>query len=212
MCFSATASFISSAILAVAGVVTLRTSKTVSQSLFASIPIIFSVQQFSEGITWLGLSNSSWSSYSPHSTLFFLIIAQIVWPIWVPLSIALLEKNEKRKRILVALTALGASISIWIGYCLFTYSFHSEIDGHHISYVLDFPNSIHLFGGISYFIATVFPPFISTVKKMPMLGALILFSYIVTSIFYENYVISVWCFLAAIISVVVYFIMREVNK
>jgi hypothetical protein len=44
---------------------------------------------------------------------------------------------------------------------------------------------------------------------MWMLGITILISYIMTTIYYTDYVVSVWCFFASIISIVVFFIIRE---
>jgi uncharacterized membrane protein len=45
-----------------------------------------------------------------------------------------------------------------------------------------------------------------------MLGVAIAISYIITAIFYEQYILSVWCFFASIISISVYVIMREIKK
>jgi hypothetical protein len=44
------------------------------------------------------------------------------------------------------------------------------------------------------------------------LGSLILLSYGVTAIFYEGFVVSVWCFFASIISVAVWAVLREVKR
>ena len=53
MCFSATASFGASAVLGVIGVAAVAKAKTKPQRLFASIPLVFAVQQLSEGFLWL---------------------------------------------------------------------------------------------------------------------------------------------------------------
>ena len=53
MCFSANASFIAGATISAIGVVTLKKVKAPSQIVFASIPLIFGVQQLSEGVLWL---------------------------------------------------------------------------------------------------------------------------------------------------------------
>ncbi|HET6993235.1 MAG TPA: DUF6629 family protein, partial [Bacteroidia bacterium] len=176
MCFSAGASFTSGAVLAVAGVASFRNAKSVSQKLFASIPLIFSIQQITEGFLWLSLGNNNMQGFQSPCTLIFLIIAQVIWPVWVPLSVGLLEKKESRKKIFFVLTFIGGTISAWISYCLFNFHVSASIDGYHIAYKLDFPASIHMVGGVSYFIVTVFSPLFSSVKKMPLLGALILAS------------------------------------
>jgi hypothetical protein len=57
MCFSATASFGASVVLGTIGVATLTKVKERAQVPFAIIPIMFAVQQFTEGILWIGLSD-----------------------------------------------------------------------------------------------------------------------------------------------------------
>jgi hypothetical protein len=47
---------------------------------------------------------------------------------------------------------------------------------------------------------------------MWLLGTTILISYIITTIFYVDYIVSVWCFFASVISVAVYIIMQEQQK
>ncbi len=97
MCFSTSASFGAGAILAVIGVASIKKAKSPSETFFASIPLIFSFQQFTEGFVWLSLSNPTYAFLQQISTYTFLFIAQVIWPTWVPLSIFLLEKKSKRK-------------------------------------------------------------------------------------------------------------------
>jgi hypothetical protein len=44
------------------------------------------------------------------------------------------------------------------------------------------------------------------------LGIAILVSYIMTKIFYTDYIVSVWCFFASVISIAVYAVILELNK
>jgi len=45
---------------------------------FASIPILFGVQQLSEGILWLTISNPELVSWHNASIYFFLIVVQVI--------------------------------------------------------------------------------------------------------------------------------------
>jgi uncharacterized membrane protein len=47
---------------------------------------------------------------------------------------------------------------------------------------------------------------------MWMLGTTVIVSYIITAIFYTDYIISVWCFFASIISIAIYVIIQSVEK
>jgi hypothetical protein len=44
---------------------------------------------------------------------------------------------------------------------------------------------------------------------MRLMGVLMFFSCLVTAIFFIDYLTSVWCFFAAIISVVIYWILKD---
>jgi len=214
MCFSAEASFSAGAVLAVAGVITVKKVQERSQLLFACIPFLFSFQQFTEGFLWLSLTHKELSFLQPFSTYLFLIIAQIVWPTWVPLSILLLEKNEKRKKVLNLILGIGIGLSIYLTYCYLFYNVNAEISKHHIKYDLDFPHIKHLMWltALFYFVPTVVSTFVSSVKKMHFLGTAILISCVLTKLFADNYFISIWCFFAAIISVLVFLIIAKLQK
>ena len=62
MCFSAGASFSAGVVLSVIGVATIRIVKHPSQLLFACIPIIFAVQQISEGVLWKTLPDPAFAT------------------------------------------------------------------------------------------------------------------------------------------------------
>ncbi len=212
MCFSATASFTSGVILAVAGVVSVKQAQKSPETLFAAIPLIFSIQQFIEGFLWLTLKGKMDPQYQTILSYAFIFIAQVIWPFWVPLSISLLEKKPERKKIFLILTGIGAGISVTILYRMFLYPVTAAIENYHIAYHLHFPIVVRYLGASCYFIATVIPTFFSSVRRMRLLGVLILLSYIVALVFYTKYAISVWCFFSAAISVVIYFIMRSVKN
>ena len=55
MCFSANASFGAGVVLTIIGVAAIKKVQHPSQILFASIPLLFAVQQISEGILWITL-------------------------------------------------------------------------------------------------------------------------------------------------------------
>ncbi len=212
MCFSSSASFSTGAILGVAGLLTITKVKNSDQYIFASIPLFFSIQQFSEGLVWLSLTKSNFAIWESMATNIFLIFAQVVWPIWVPLSIYLLEKDKFRKKILVYILAMGSLLSLYLTYCLLFFPVKAEIISLHIHYKLDFPPAIMHITPIFYFIPTVISPLLSSNKRVPLLGLTIMASYFFTLLFYTNYVISVWCFFSAIISAIVYYIIMEMNS
>ncbi len=212
MCFSANASFGAGIVLSVIGVATIKKVQQPSQIIFASIPLIFAVQQITEGILWLALGNSGNGSVQIVTTYIFLFFAQIVWPVWVPLAILMFEKKDERKKTEKTLVVIGAMVSLYLAYCLLSFHVQAKIIGQHISYIQDYPAGLSLYGGVLYVTATIAPPFFSNIKRMWMLGTAILISYIITHIFYTDYIVSVWCFFASIISLAVFAVMITINK
>lgn len=208
MCFSASASFGAGIVLSAISVATIKKVQQPSQIYFASIPIIFCVQQIAEGFLWLALSNPAYAPLQQITTYTFLFMAQVLWPIWVPFALLKLEKDEKRKRFQKILVGIGGFVSIYLAFCLLSFDVEAKIIGYHIKYVQDYP-AISYYGSSVYIIATIIPTFISSLKRMWILGTTILFSYCITIIFYEDYIISVWCFFASIISITIFFLMSK---
>lgn len=209
MCFSASASFGASVVLTTIGIISLKKVQNPSQIPFATVPLLFAAQQLSEGFLWLALKDPSFPYLETFTTLTFIFFAQVVWPTWVPFSIYKMEEKGPRKKILLLIVIIGLIVSTYLAYCLFSFKIEAAIDGKHISYHQDYPNDLKLYGGVLYLIATIVSSFVSGVKWMPVLGCAILVSYIMTEIFYSDYVISVWCFFASVISVTIYIILRQ---
>jgi len=212
MCFSASASLGAGVVLTAIGVATLKKTHHSSQLLFASIPLFFGVQQIAEGILWLTLPNPDYANMQKIFTYVFLFFAQVLWPIWVPVAILLLEKEASRKTFQKVLVLPGILVSAYLAYCLLTFHVEAKIVGHHITYLQDYPLYLKTHGTILYALATIAPAFFSHIKRMWIFGIAILLSYIISDVFYQHYVLSVWCFFASIISLSIYAIMIEISR
>ena len=214
MCFSAGASFTSGVILTSLGTVTVREVKKPSQMTFASVPLLFGIQQIAEGCVWLGLTNPAYGHLLEIGTTVFLIMARVIWPTMLPLAVLLMAEKGKPHRALAMLLGMGLSVSIYYAYCLAFLHVDPQITGAHIQYISDFPESLATPVFFVYFAATIIPLFLSHIQRVKVLGVLMFISCLVTAVFYVQYLTSVWCFFAAIMSVVVFWILRgpEENK
>jgi len=212
MCFSSEASFGAGIVLTAIGIATLKKSKSSNEKLFASIPLIFAIQQITEGFLWLTLKGKIDSGFEAPTTYFFLFIAQVVWPTCVPLSILFLEKDEKRKIFLKILAAIGVFVTLYNIYVLFAFNFKTNIIGHHVDYPKEYPFGLRYVIGVSYILVTIFPPFLSSVKKMWIVSIAVLASTVITGIFYKEYFVSVWCFFASVISVTVLIVLNHLQN
>lgn len=212
MCFSANASFTAGVVLTVIGVASIKKTIHPSQLLFASIPLVFGIQQIAEGVLWLTLPDPDYLSLQKIATYVFLFFAQILWPVWVPLAIMLFEPKATRTLKQKVFVGAGVLVGLYLGICLLLFNVEATITGHHINYFQDYPPSFKIFVVAFYASAIVVSPFFSHIKRMWMLGVAIAISYLISAVFYQHYVLSVWCFFSSIISLSIYAIIVSVSN
>ena len=209
MCFSASASFVTGGVLSVTGTAAVRETRTSSRVLLAAIPLLFAVHQLSEGVVWLTLGGGDHAAWQRPAMFSYLVVAKVAWPFWVPLSILAAERNAAHRKVLFPLLAIGAVSSLYQAYLLSVYPVSAGIAGHHIHYEIASPPATRWLSGILYMLPTVLSPFLSSFKLMRLVGLGILGSFIFSAIYFREALGSVWCFFAALISVLIFFAVRE---
>ncbi|MFA6735524.1 hypothetical protein EOM86_10210 [Candidatus Nomurabacteria bacterium] len=209
MCFSAEASFIGGSALTAIGILSVRKNREPDQRLFAAMPLVFGVQQIAEGFVWTALKSEQKDLMLKLSAYAFLVVALLIWPSFVPLSVRLMETDRRRKTFLNILTALGVvtSLSYLAGFLI--YEVTVRIDYMHIDYGVNAPQQFLKIAYLAYLAVTLLPFLITSKRKVWLLGAVIVVSYAVAAYFYSEYLLSVWCFFAAITSAVVWWIVGE---
>jgi len=215
MCFSAGMSFGASAVLSVIGTAAIMKARTIPQGLFAGIPIIFSIQQLAEGMLWLSLRDPQLAAWQPFFTYVFLVFALMVWPLWIPLSIRMLEKNTERRKILKLLLLAGILVAVGTGCAMFFYPVEVTPVHHHLHYSIAIPSGTTEFIKLLtllYVATTIITTFVSTVKRMGWLGIAFLISYSVTVLVYSGSVVSVWCYFAALLSIIIVWIVAGLQE
>jgi hypothetical protein len=212
MCFSAGASFTGGIIISAIGVVIIIKVHKPSQIVFASIPLFFGLQQITEGILWLTIPLAENAAMQKVAMYIFQIMALVIWPSMIPFSVLHMEESKKRKKIIFILLLIGGMLSAYYLYCLISYNVSPIIKGYHIQYDNDFPKSLALIAFMIYLIVTITPLFVSSIKRTHLLAILMTLSCLVTSIFFTQFLTSVWCFFAALISGVILWILSDSRK
>jgi hypothetical protein len=212
MCFSAPASFTASAVLAAVGAGVLCRLKGKHLWPLALIPWFFAIQQFSEGVVWLSLSETTPTLLALVAKNVFLFFAFVFWPIWMPLSLWLVETDIWRKRLIFVCLGIGILTSLLLAFRI-----------PHMA-VMPYRCSIHYGGGLSllqrsslialpillsYGIATVLPLFLSSLKNMKILAVLVTLSGLAIYWIDQLFFVSMWCFSAAILSICLLFVRRK---
>jgi hypothetical protein len=199
MCFSASASFTASLVLTGAGVATVRKTTSANQLPFASVPLLFSLQQFSEGVLWMALDHPGWAFlYAPAMHLYF-FIALAVWPLWIPLSVWWMETNAQARRKMRWTLDLGIILFCYYVFCHLFFGVQANGDCYHLAYLFQYP--FEKIAKAAYVLAII-PTFLFSSKRhMPVLGLSAMISLLIAQIFYKEFSLSVWCFFAAVLSV-----------
>ncbi|NBQ17153.1 hypothetical protein EBU24_02455 [bacterium] len=204
MCFSAQASFGASLVLLVIGILAIYKNKDTKTRLFAWIPVLFGVQQFCEGVVWIAKTDQAFSLYAQIASYGFLFFAYILWPVFLPLTVYLMETEERKKRCLASFLGIGAVVSSGLLWIMIQNGIVVEVSCNHIAYFIGMPDIFHYWSLFWYFMATIVPFLIVSKKYMRHFGFVITVSAAASLFVYSYYFTSVWCFFAALISTAVY--------
>ncbi len=208
MCFSATASFSAGTVLLGLGTLTLKSARRPRELMFAAIPLLFAVQQLTEGVIWLTFRYDA-PPINRVMTQIYAFFSHVLWPAWIPLAVLLMEAPRTRHRVLLTFVAAGAAVGAYLLYVLVAFPAVSRPAGQHIEYL-----SPHFFAAevmTLYLLATTVSPLLSTHGVVKVFGALALLSFGTAYYFYTTWFISVWCFFAAVLSstILFHFAMRR---
>jgi hypothetical protein len=212
MCFSAEASFAGGIIISAIGIATVKKVHNPAQVVFASIPLFFGVQQIVEGSLWVTIPIPEFANLQKIGAFIFILMADVLWPSIIPLSVLLMEENKKRKKIIKILLIPGILLSLYYFICLLYFNVSPQIMSYHIQYNTGFPKSLAMPAFIVYLIVTITPLFVSSIKRTHLLGILMFLSCLVTAIFFTQVLTSVWCFFAALISGVIFWILSDSKR
>jgi hypothetical protein len=201
MCFSATASFTAGITLSVIGIATINKTQKRTEIPFATIPILFGLQQFIEGIIWLSFKYQT-PLLNEIMTYIYTLFSHILWPIFVPFSIALLEPIHWRKKIEVIFGFIGIAVALYLLYFIVKFPVISLIINKSISY--DSPHFYSLIIISVYLMATSVSCFFSSYRLIIIFGILLTLFLIISYYFYAASFFSVWCFFASILSMIIY--------
>lgn len=201
MCFSATASFTAATALTATGVYTLTKARGRAELLLAAVPLLFGIQQFSEGLLWLSLRNNDLAQLGTWTTYVFSLFSHVVWPILVPTAILAVEPSLRRRKMLRVFQFLGLSVGLYLLYFIVRYPVTARIEGRSIFY-----DSPHLFITgvlVLYLLATCASGLFSSHRCINVFGGLAFLLAVVAYKVSVTTFVSVWCFFAAILSLLI---------
>jgi len=219
MCFSSEASFTAAAVLVPAGAWALQACRSRRRTDLLSLalcPWLFGVQQALEGFVWLGLKAPLEAPWTDHAAVGFLFFAHGFWPAWIPWC-ALQAARPRRPELVPLLRlvfALGLVLGLWLWLPLALDGARvaPEIVGGSISYhtrlLADGLLSREL-GVSSYSLVVLVPLLLCGSQRLAWYALALLVSVVVSWIAFTQTFTSVWCFLAAVLALLIPWVAAE---
>jgi hypothetical protein len=201
MCFSATANFVGSGVLGTVGVITLTKVKHRRELLFASLPTLFAVHQFTEGFVWLGLDGILSPTVTHNMGAAFILYAQGLLPFLVPLSVMLFEPTRESRRRMLPFVMIGGATALYVLWGLTAYPTDIYVRDNSIVYINHATNNMAV--AVLYVIATCGSLFFSKIRMMVVFGGANLAILLIVDAIKRYAFTSVWCAYAAFASVII---------
>jgi hypothetical protein len=179
--------------------------------LFAAIPLGFAAQQATEGIVWLTVNAPAHAMLHRAAVFGFLAFALVVWPIWVPWSLRVAERDPARRKWLTRLTWAGVFVSLGAAVLLTRWEPRAYIEGSSVHYNFGVPTGTvsHVLLVAAYAAPALVSFFVSTIELSDVFGAALVLSMGAALLIRAETLTSVWCFFAAGLSVLVFVSVRR---
>lgn len=205
MCFSTEASFVAGAGLVALGVASQRSVTQPRDRLLAAVPLIFGIQQLTEGVVWLTVGDESAKLINTAATFGFSTFAAL-WPTLLPTAIGIAEPERMRRRLFACVSVIGALASGYMIFQLARYGVFAEIYCNSVRYLVDTPGET--LARWVYVVFTVATGICSSQRFARIFCGLLFVAYWVSFYAYTETYTSVWCFFAALLSMIVFVHLR----
>jgi hypothetical protein len=199
LCFSASVSFAAATVLLFEGFIALRVAPTRRHLGLAVVPLLFAAQQACEGVLWTEVTSAPFNKVTSASAYAFLFFAFAIWPPYLPMALALLERGRRRS-VLLAVSALGLAAGVYLLFCVtFRPTDVCTAQGSLYYWVqVDAPAKVA--APFAYLAVVVTPLLISSLRGTTLLALALVATFGLSAIFGGAGFLSTWCFSAAMLS------------
>ena len=205
--YFAVLNFTLSGAIGLAGILTLRKVSTPNEVLFALLPLLFALHQFTEGFVWLGVGGHITPRALELAEGIFIYYAQGILPFLVPLSIWLIEKDGYKRKLVGMLTWIGLGLAVYTMYGLATVPSSVSVVNDTLYYRN--PWTENIYDGTLYILTTCGSLMLSSSIAVQLFGVLNLIGLTVIFLLRPYGFTSLWCLYAAAISGLLYFYFVE---
>ena len=199
--------FVLSGAIAVVGILTLRKVSSANEVVFASLPLLFALHQFTQGFVWLGTMHLIEPRALQMAEGIFVFYAQGLLQFLVPLAIWLLEPKGVRKDLIGILMVIGGLLTAYTVWGLSVQPTTVTVEDGVLNYENPWTN--HVWVAALYVLTTCGSLILSSSIAIQLFGWLNLIGLTLVYLIIPAGFTSVWCLYAAVISVLLYFYFVE---
>lgn len=195
--------FALSALIGVVGIMTLRKVSTPHEVIFASLPLLFALHEFTQGFVWLGVYGLIEARALEIAESIYIFYAQGLLQFIIPLAVWLIEPKGLRRNLIAILMMMGALLSIYTMWGLSVESTTVSLqDG--LLYYVNPKTNYHWVASV-YILTTGGSLILSEKIPIQLFGWLNIVGINLVYWFKPYGLTSLWCLYAAVVSTVLYF-------
>lgn len=191
------------AVLVPLGGLALTRVRGVRELPYAVLPLVFGVHQLTEALVWAGDAGHVSACTAQRAAEAYAWVALPLLPLLVPLAVLLLTPAAAPRRRLwgAAFAGLGAAVTAWTASRILLNGVRVEVREHVVIYRTGLGEPE--FWAVLYVVAVVGACLVSPHRPVQLFGALNLAGLVVVAWAYATAFASLWCFWAAVSSVVI---------
>jgi hypothetical protein len=202
VCFSPEADALAGSAIVVVGIDAMRHADRPEERALAALPLLLGAHQLTETLVWLGFEGDLSHTMAQTAIAIYLAFALVVLPVLIPAVAWWIERVSLRRDVIVAFGLVGLGVSAVLLGALIHGPFGASIDGRHIAYSVDALSNGGQVTGV-YIVATCGALIASSERSLAVLGLLNLVVVPLLLLATTDGFVSLWCFWAAIVSVVI---------
>lgn len=209
MCLSPEVDVLASVAIGAFAVDALRHNQSIRTLPIAAIPTIFAVHTFASAVVWWGDRGSVPEQWANFAAQFFIAVAFVVLPIYVPLAVLSVEREGLRRFILKWFAAAGVIAGLAYAQQITLGNASAVVCNRYVDYHV---SDVSALFAVLYGFATLGAVFVSSYRVLNIWGAVNVVAIWVLTVVERNGLPSLWCFWAAITSGLVAWLMRALEK
>lgn len=198
MCLSPEVDVVAGCAITAVGVATLTQVRRRRDLLVAVLPVGFGLHQLTEAFVWWGLRGDVSPEVGDLARDAYVIYAQAVLPVVVPLGFALLEPRRRRRMLVWPFVVLGVLTGLYLLWQVTQYPIVAQERAHCVAYTTNTPHAIP--SAAAYVLAVCVPVLLSSRRHLRWFGVVNVAGLAFAATMQEEEFTSVWCLYAAVMS------------